>query len=137
MILNEFEIGRMRTDLAAMRLRVALLRWSLDWKYNPDQPRVPAGNSDGGRWLGGGGNAPGDAGGTQRRNVQVAEGITGFTRHGINRAISRGVSPSAILDAVKNPIRIVPRADGSTQFGGAGATVVLDPAGAVITVWPK
>jgi hypothetical protein len=28
---------------------------TFDQKYNPDQPRVPAGNSDGGQWTDGGG----------------------------------------------------------------------------------
>lgn len=27
---------------------------TLAWKYNPNQPRVPAGNSDGGQWTDGG-----------------------------------------------------------------------------------
>lgn len=137
MIPDKFDVGRVRADLAATRLRVALLRCSLAWKYNPEQPRVPAGNPDCGRWAGGLGASSGATSSNHSRYVQVAEGITGFTRHGINQAINRGVSPSAILDAVKNPLRIVPRANGSTQFRGAGATVVLDPAGVVITAWPK
>ena len=30
-------------------------------KFNPDQPRVPAGNPDGGRWTGGAGKSTDDA----------------------------------------------------------------------------
>jgi hypothetical protein len=41
-------------ELAAERMRLALVKLVL--KYSPDQPRVPAGNSDGGQWTGAGGN---------------------------------------------------------------------------------
>lgn len=36
-------------ELAALRMQRALV--ILARKYNPDQPRVPAGNPDGGRWT--------------------------------------------------------------------------------------
>jgi HK97 family phage portal protein len=114
-----------------------------------NQPRVPAGSPDGGQWTAGGG---GSAYRAELRlpdlpepfakrpasgRVEVAVDITGFTKHGVNQAINRGVSPKAILDAVQNPLKIVPRPDGSVQYRGRGATVVLNPGGAVITVWPK
>jgi hypothetical protein len=67
--------------------------------------------------------------------IKLAAEITGFTKHGIDRAISRGVSPSAIHDAVVNPIQILPQANGTTRYVGAGAVVVLNPAGGVVTVW--
>jgi hypothetical protein len=41
--------------------------------------------------------------------------LTGFTRHGINQAISRngaGVSTRAILDAVRNPVKILAQSGG-------------------------
>lgn len=105
--------------------------------FNPNQPRVPAGNPDGGQWIGTG---LGDEFGVARvgsagESVELAADIAGFTKHGINQAISRGVSPSAIHDAVVNPIQILPQANGSTRYVGAGAVVVLDPLGRVITVW--
>lgn len=114
-----------------------------------NQPRVPAGNPDGGQWtVGGGGSAyPPElrlpdlpepfAKRPASGRVEVAVDIKGFTKHGVNQAINRGVSPKAILDAVQNPLKIVPRPDGSVQYRGGGATVVLNPGGAVITVWPK
>jgi hypothetical protein len=40
-------------ELAALRMQRALV--ILARKYNPDQPRVPAGSSDGGRWTDAGG----------------------------------------------------------------------------------
>jgi hypothetical protein len=42
--------------MAAVRVEVASLRLQLAWKrYDPDQPRVPAGSSDGGQWTDGDG----------------------------------------------------------------------------------
>ena len=62
----------------------------------------------------------------------------GFTKHGINQAITRGVAPSDILDAVNNPVLKVIRPNGTIQYRGTGATVVLNPlTGMVITVWSK
>ncbi len=39
----------LRADLAAIQMEWALLKLAL--KYNPSQPRVPAGNRDGGQWT--------------------------------------------------------------------------------------
>ncbi|MFM0045467.1 RHS repeat-associated core domain-containing protein [Paraburkholderia sediminicola] len=61
--------------------------------------------------------------------------ITGFTRHGLNQAINRDVSPGAMCDAVNNPISVTERSNGTTRYTGAGAVVVLNPAGRVVTVW--
>ena len=75
---------------------------------------------------------------------KIANAITGYTRHGLNQAIGRngvGVKPSAILDAVRNPMKIVTKIDDlgrvSTQYRGAQSTVVLNEAGKVISCWAK
>lgn len=122
---------RLKWLAAAARFEIALRRHdrALKYGYNPDQPRVLRGNPGGGQWTDEGG-----AGGADKP-VKLAGDITGFTRHGINQAISRGVSPSAILDAVVNPIQIIPQPNGTTRYVGSGAVVVLNPAGAVVTVW--
>jgi hypothetical protein len=71
--------------------------------------------------------------------VVVVAGVTvisGYTRHGINQAISReavGVSPKAILDAVKYPQQTVPQANGAIKYVGRDATVVVNSSGKVIT----
>lgn len=50
-----FEIQRRRWRLSAMTMQVALLRYGLFLKaLNPSQPRVPAGEPDGGQWTKGG-----------------------------------------------------------------------------------
>ncbi|MGQ0648341.1 MAG: RHS repeat-associated core domain-containing protein [Gemmatimonadaceae bacterium] len=80
----------------------------------------------------------GAAAGAARR--AIAGRITGFTKHGINQAISRegvGVSSRAILDAVKNPVKTVAQSGGRTMYVGRDANVVLNSAGEVITVIPR
>jgi hypothetical protein len=42
-----------------------------------------------------------------------------------------------MLDAVKNPLKVRPRSNGTIQYIGRDATVVLNPAGKVVTVWPQ
>jgi len=66
--------------------------------------------------------------------------ISGFTRHGLNQAISRdgvGVASRAILDAVRNPVRIVEQVRGAVRYVGENATVILNHAGEVITTWAR
>jgi hypothetical protein len=45
----------LRREIAELRLDCLRARWLR--KYNPDQPRVPAGNPDGGQWTNEGGGA--------------------------------------------------------------------------------
>ncbi|HYD54664.1 MAG TPA: hypothetical protein VEA99_18670 [Gemmatimonadaceae bacterium] len=64
--------------------------------------------------------------------------ITGFTRHGINRAIQRGVNPTDMLNAVKNGEAITVIDDlgrVSYRYVGQRATVILNQAGKVISTW--
>jgi hypothetical protein len=70
----------------------------------------------------------------------VAGKIRGYARHGLNQAISRegvGVSPGAILDAVRNPQRVIERHGGVTEYVGKMARVRLNEAGRVVTVIPR
>lgn len=68
--------------------------------------------------------------------------VTGFTKHGLNRAIQRGVKTSAILDAIKNPLKIgkvTTDALGrqSQRYIGKSAEVVVSPqTGKIISVNP-
>lgn len=64
--------------------------------------------------------------------------ITGYTRHGLNQAISNdgvGVAAAAILSAVRNPLQAVSQAKGAIMYSGEHATVVLNREGRVITTW--
>ena len=57
------EIVLLRRRLVSLKAQTRLLRHELARKYNPDQPRVPAGNTGGGQWTsGGGGGGPALAG---------------------------------------------------------------------------
>jgi hypothetical protein len=63
--------------------------------------------------------------------------LTGYTRHDLHQAISRagsGVSPRAILDAVRNPQQVIQRAGGITEYVGEVARVRLNREGQVVTV---
>src|SRR5688500_4426169 len=59
-------------EIAAMQLRMALLRLRLALKagFDPNQPRVPAGSSEGGQWTRGGEGVQDEA------PVRVAQGPT-------------------------------------------------------------
>lgn len=64
--------------------------------------------------------------------------ISGYSRHGLNQAISRdgvGVAPSAILDAFKNPLNITGQSGGRFMMTGKDAVVVVNQDGKVITTW--
>jgi hypothetical protein len=55
------ELDAIRAEHARVRQMLAEVKYDLAWrriirKYSPDQPRVPAGNPDGGRWTDGGGS---------------------------------------------------------------------------------
>lgn len=66
-------------------------------------------------------------------------GITGYTRHGLNSAISRngvGVSPQSILNTVRNPISTQLQPNGTTRYTGSNSVVVLNPQGQIVTTWP-
>ncbi|MEG0926854.1 hypothetical protein [Chryseobacterium sp.] len=68
--------------------------------------------------------------------------VTGFTKHGLNRVIQRGVKSSSILDALKNPLKIgkvTTDAAGrqSQQFIGKLSEVVVNhQTGKIISVNP-
>ncbi|MEO8883721.1 MAG: hypothetical protein ABI377_09980 [Devosia sp.] len=65
--------------LATLELQLYTFVQALEQRYSPDQPRVPAGNADGGQWTGVGGLGGGGAsiGGTAVRrepaSIQVAQ----------------------------------------------------------------
>lgn len=84
--------------------------------------------------------ATSEAGSLMPRNKPqaVSTALTGYTKHGLNQAISRegvGVAPSAIMDALKFPAEVVKQDGGKTMFVGRNATVVLNQAGKVVTTW--
>lgn len=79
-----------------------------------------------------------------KTGIQTANGIkiTGSAKHGLDRAIERGVKPIVILDAIKNPLKtrnVVTDQLGrqSQRFIGQFGEVVVNPqTGKVISVNP-
>jgi RHS repeat-associated protein len=70
----------------------------------------------------------------------VKNAISGFTKHGIDSAISHdgvGVSTRAILNTLKNPLKVVPQSGGRVKVVGKEAIVILNRAGKVITTWAR
>jgi hypothetical protein len=66
----EAELARLRCDVASLRLEWELAKFaSRGRKYDPNQPRVPAGNPDGGQWT-----SEGGGGGTSDRDVSLDPG---------------------------------------------------------------
>ncbi|WP_345539604.1 hypothetical protein [Variovorax defluvii] len=64
--------------------------------------------------------------------------ITGYSRHGLNQAISRDgvdVAPSAILDALKNPLSTTGQNGGRFIMTGKDAVVIVNAQGKVIAIW--
>lgn len=63
--------------------------------------------------------------------------ITGFTEHGINQVITRGVSPDALLETVANPSAVLQQSAGQYLYLSDQAAVVLDPTGQLVTAYPS
>jgi hypothetical protein len=74
--------------------------------------------------------------------VEEVGKITGYTSHGLSQAIGRdggiGVSPAAIINAVREPVNVVQQAANNTvKYVGKNATVVLNNTGKVVTTWAR
>ena len=76
-----------------------------------------------------------------QKSGKIAGKITGYTKHGLNQAIGRdggiGVKGSAILDAVRNPLKTVFQDEGKVKYVGKQAVVVLNKFGKIITTFAK
>ncbi|MEP5701053.1 MAG: hypothetical protein ABJN43_20675, partial [Sneathiella sp.] len=67
--------------------------------------------------------------------------ITGYTKHGLNQAIGRdggkGVKAQEMLNAVRDPKKVVEQANGTVKYQGKKATVILNNDGKVVTTYGK
>ena len=88
--------------------------------------------------IGGGATAAGGGVTAQQVAQNESQGIggtlRGFTKHGINQVINRGVRPYEILDALRNPVRVLPGRGDVTRYIGKWAEVRLNSLGQVVTV---
>ena len=68
---------------------------------------------------------------------QITSKIDGFTKHGLNQALTReghGVSASAMQSATRSPLQVINQVSNSTiKYVGKNAVVVLNNAGKVVT----
>ncbi len=76
------------------------------------------------------------------RPSSVANGkITGYTKHGIESAMghdNHGIHPSAILDIVKNPLKVIDQGvRETTKYVSRKGAVILNRAGKIVTTYAK
>jgi RHS repeat-associated protein len=137
--------GEVVFDIWFLQLRAAARNW---WaSHQPEnEPEVKGASPFGPLGLRG---LAGGAQGLRALPSIVAKNgtrVTGLTRHGVNRAIGdtasrAGTKPQAILDALKNPQRIVDGIDSKGRpfqvFFGENARVVVNPqTGRIISTNP-
>ena len=121
-----------------------------DHHYNPNQPRVPAGHPDGGRWTSGGrsafsGSAAGDAGQINRRRIGQFASPSDLRAEAQNIGIvlpdppwppgvfPEGAPPELVLNAL-NPEAMVFSNSGAPDVAGAmTGTVTTLPNGFEVT----
>jgi len=128
-------------DQAAAAMLAALNRLSLalEAKYSPDQPRVPAGNPDGGQWTdaggsvgsGGGGGAGGGTGGLTRVAANSGGGTgSGGTGNPNKPAKDELYSPPPVTQISEAEVRKVPGANWEGWKPEGFARMLSDPANA-------
>lgn len=61
--------------------------------------------------------------------------ISGFISHGLHQIINRGVSPSMILNTIKNPSIVFQQSSGRFLYVSNEAAVVLTPTGQIVTAY--
>jgi hypothetical protein len=93
---EETERLRVQREIASLRLELALLRLGETWRkanFNPNQPRVPAGNPDGGQWTGEGGHTDFSAGERRPRSGESVLGSHGrpYYEEGGHHEAAKGV----------------------------------------------
>jgi YD repeat-containing protein len=65
----------------------------------------------------------------------VPSAITGVSEHFANQAVTRGVSPTVILDALHNPLVVLQQSSGTYLFIGSDGAIVLTPEGIGVTTY--
>ena len=104
-------------------------------KYNPDQPRVPAGNTDGGQWSGDYSGAPTGSTTEQPPGIQVAhasdrrghEVRTDATSAGNNLPIVDAAYQGEYHDFLRDQYADILRAAGNTVVKEVPLTIASDP----------
>jgi hypothetical protein len=106
----QFEaLDRIGLEIAEAQFYVRLLSLKLALRaYNPDQPRVPPGHSDGGQWTSGGagGTQPSAAPGgeSERRPVRILRAVDTEPTPGFELVADPGPPPPEALATILGPL---------------------------------
>jgi hypothetical protein len=109
-------------------------------KYSPDQPRVPAGNIDGGQWTSGGGGSSSDDATNELQSLispiiqTLLQTVTSYALGGSGDSLDGSDTPgggdegdiSQIDDSLDGSANVIPASYSSTSFDINGATNYLD-----------
>lgn len=75
------------------------------------------------------------------RKIKKVEDISGFSKHGLNRIINRGIEPESIKSTIENPIKVTKRTDPegriSFRYEGEKAVLNFNKNNEFITGWNK
>ncbi len=63
----------------------------------------------------------------------IAGILRGFTRDGLNQIINRGIRPYEIVDALRNPLKVVPGSADVTRYIGRWAELRVNSLGELVT----
>ena len=72
-------------------------------------------------------------GGDPAGEREIAGVLEGFTKHGLLQVINRGVRPYEIMDALRNPVRVVQGRGDVVRYVGQWAELRLNSLGRVVT----
>ena len=92
---EEFERELLELRWLVKKLKLEHELWLFEQKYSPSQPRVPAGNSDGGQWTSGA-NAVGDAAAADSSNEILSDETPDSIRPGSQYAQRLGRGPVVV-----------------------------------------
>jgi len=103
---RESELRTLRLCLLHLRHELGLIRRD-HWrrKYNPDQPRVPAGGPGGGQWTSGGGGGVSPAGNPDLPGFGAADGEAGWSSLGEGWSEDGSVFEQAVTDGAGTTIQ--------------------------------
>jgi HK97 family phage prohead protease len=120
---NSRWLARLREENVELKRHSTLYEPFQIWyrKYSPDQPRVPAGNSDGGQWTDGGGGGGGGGGAGGGSPLRSGQGDADTTRR---KPLAQGE-----FDSRWSGVKEKPEGAGSRggRFGG-GVAIAKNPA---------
>ncbi|MGB8602011.1 MAG: BPSL0067 family protein [Rhizomicrobium sp.] len=126
-------------EIAARKVLLAGLNVQRNLKYDPDQPRVPAGNPGGGQWSGGGGSShtlknPMSHDGISYRNAKGNTECVTFAQQAGGAGPTKDWKPGEAISPSNPPLQgtwVATFVDGH-YYGHVGAFMGYEPDGTLI-----